>query len=405
MWCPIRVLVFGTNNHRSVRCSSPRRILKMTIREHIPMEIASYINKIHDSRYAKFMPAGAFVAGLTWDSVTMTRIDRLLDNLILFAYILASGLLIIIVSFIDKDLIKNELLLKYRKWYNYALQFFFGGLFSGYAVYYFQSSSFTKASVFFIFIAIFLIINEFIEKKYTNHYLQISLFFLVNFTFYIFFIPVLLNYMGVSTFILAGVISLIITESIVFLFQKREIYGHYRELFGSRVIPVALFLIISLFYYMNWIPPVPLSLKFSGVYHNVVRSASEDGSPQYELSMTKPSWYQSWKSSDNVIYTGSGGSVYCFTAVFASAKLKTEIYHRWQKFSEEKDEWQTSDEIRCDITGGREEGYRGLSYKGKSIPGQWRVNVETKNGLLLGRIEFEISNAKVDNLEFKQILK
>ena len=44
-----------------------------------------------------------------------------------------------------------------------------------------------------------------------------------------------------------------------------------------------------------------------------------------------------------------------------------------------------------EITGGRDDGYRGFTYKANIIEGQWRVDVITEEeSLLLGVIEFEV---------------
>ena len=40
------------------------------------------------------LPVFFFFAGVTYDTVTLTRIDRLLDNVILLAYLVALGLLL-----------------------------------------------------------------------------------------------------------------------------------------------------------------------------------------------------------------------------------------------------------------------------------------------------------------------
>jgi hypothetical protein len=51
----------------------------------------------------------------------------------------------------------------------------------------------------------------------------------------------------------------------------------------------------------------------------------------------------------------------------------------------------TTDRIRYDVTGGRRNGYRGVTFKQHAPPGQWRVDVETPAGQVLGRIGFRIA--------------
>jgi hypothetical protein len=94
-----------------------------------------------------------------------------------------------------------------------------------------------------------------------------------------------------------------------------------REAMWAGAPALALIGLLVGFYFLNWIPPVPLSLKFGGMYHEVKRSGD-----RFELSFEK-SWYEVWKSSDSVL--PADDPVYCFTAVFAPVALKTTIYHHW----------------------------------------------------------------------------
>ena len=56
------------------------------------------IGKLHTSFLSPILPAFFFFAGVTYDSLTLTRIDRLLDNLILLLYLAILGVLIILTG-------------------------------------------------------------------------------------------------------------------------------------------------------------------------------------------------------------------------------------------------------------------------------------------------------------------
>ena len=43
-----------------------------------------------------------------------------------------------------------------------------------------------------------------------------------------------------------------------------------------------------------------------------------------------------------------------------------------------------TDKLGFKITGGREGGYRGYTYKRHMQPGEWKIDVKTKEGLVLG---------------------
>ncbi len=47
-------------------------------------------------------------------------------------------------------------------------------------------------------------------------------------------------------------------------------------------------------------------------------------------------------------------------------------------------------EVHFPLVGGRVEGYRGYSFMSGVTEGSWRVDVKTKEGLVVGRIRFDV---------------
>jgi len=47
------------------------------------------------------------------------------------------------------------------------------------------------------------------------------------------------------------------------------------------------------------------------------------------------------------------------------------------------------------INGGRDGGYRGYTIKHNPEPGDWRVDINTSEGHLIGRITFKVERAAV----------
>lgn len=312
--------------------------------------------------------------------------------------------MITLLNLIESGHQLRSFLTRYRKWYPLAIQFLIGGLFSAFVVFYFKSASFSKASIFFIFLLIFLVANEFLEKRYTNIYYQVSLYFLVNFSFFIFVIPVIFRHTGLLSFLAGGIISVMIVEGLVYFLARKSVLKPGRPLTVCRGIPPVLFFILFIFYTLNWIPPVPLSLKFSGVYHNVVKSV-DAGQTQYELSFEKPPWYKPWKTSDSPFVYNDGDRVFAYSAVFASTDLKTRIFHHWRFYSEDEKTWKTSDRIQLDISGGRDLGYRLYTVKQNVQPGKWRIDIETGSGKIIGSIDFSIIPGEGKQVDLKTILR
>jgi len=347
----------------------------------------------------KYQPIIAFLAGFLWDGISLTRIDLFFDNMIMFTYIVLTGFFIYLINLVEENLIEMPLVIKYKNWYPNIIQFFFGGLFSAYVVYYFQSSSITKNWLFLLFLVGMLVGNEFVKKRLNNITFTFIFYYLATFSFFIFYLPVLFESINAWLFILSGVVSSCFIAGLIYLLYKKMGEKIKAELKSISIILGSIYLIFNLLYFTNLIPPVPLSLKDAGIYHNITRV--EDG---YKLSFEKGAWYEPFKESDDDFHHKLGDLVYCFASVFAPTDLNTQIYHHWQIYNEKQDEWLTTDRTNYKINGGRDGGYRGYTSKKNVQPGLWRIDVETEREQLLGRISFEII-ASQDSVVLEEIVK
>jgi hypothetical protein len=332
-----------------------------------------------------------FVGGVTYDTLTITRIDRLLDNLILLGYLLVLGALIVLVGWLRRGHLRDTWVAEYDEAYPLILQFLLGGLFSAYAIYYFRSISFTVTSFFFVIIVALLVANEFLTNRLMNLKLLLGLYLFVCFSFLAYFVPVITGEMGPLVFYGSVVMSLLpvgLVVTLVFWGEFRESVG---ELCGIGAILVLLVVSFTVSYRMNWIPAVPLSMEYGGVYHNVERTGDT-----YKLRFVQQPWYDVWDHYEDPFYLREGDAVHCFVSVFAPAQLRTGVVQEWQIWLGGDEGWVTTDRIRYRIVGGRAGGYRGHSYKQNVRPGTWRVNVKTVHGRLLGRVPFEIVDAPKD---------
>lgn len=342
-----------------------------------------------------FLPIVFFSAGVTYDGLTLTRIDRLLDNLILLLYLTLLGALIVLTGRADMRAVGKEssgalrvasAIARARPYYPMAIQFLLGGLFSAYTIFYSQSASLTTTSVFFFVLTGFLVANEFLRDRLSSLRLLVSLYALVCFSFFTFFLPVLTGFMNTIVFLSGAIVSAAVAMRVVELVYQGVPNRSRKEIMLTGLPAMTLIGVLVGFYFLNWIPPVPLSMKFGGVYHKI---AKVDGT--YQLSFEKGAWYQFWKRSDDP-FRGEEPA-YCFTAVFAPVDLQTTIYHRWQYrpvAGRSARDFSTTDRIPFTIAGGRERGYRGYTVKQRLIPGDWRVDVETAEGRVIGRVSFRV---------------
>jgi hypothetical protein len=371
--------------------------------------VTPFATRLRAALAKPFLPVVFFFAGVTYDTVTLTRIDRLLDNLILLLYLALLGGLIVLKGRADLGKTQclpggtekaSHFLTRTEPYYPMAIQFLLGGLFSAYTIFYSQSASFTTTAVFFALLVVLLVGNEFLHDRLSNLKLLVSLYALVTFCFFTFFLPVLTGIMNWIMVVLGAVLSLALALRVLELVYCGERDRTRREAVKAGLPAVAVVAVLVAFYFLNWIPPVPLSLKLGGIYRQVEKV---DGA--YHLTFEKPAWYQVMKRSNNPFH--GEGPAYCFTAVFAPVDLKTTVYHRWQYRMAASDQssgtrnFFTTDRIPIRISGGREGGYRGYTIKQHVPPGEWQVDVETEDGRVIGRVRFrvEASKGEVSNLQ------
>ena len=300
---------------------------------------------------------------------------------------------------------KGHMVVKYRSLRDNGIvenQFFLGGLFSAYVVFYFKSASFTKTSIFLILLILLLIANEFLKNKLTNTYLLISLYFLASFSFFIFFIPMITRYMNIFTFIAGSLAGLLPPVFILRYLYRQNLFDSKRQYQRHLALIGGIFIIMILFHQMNLIPPVPLAMKYAGIYHHVSKNTIENN---YRLKHEKPAWYQIFKKDDSEFHYQENDTVFCFASVFAPTHLTKQIAHKWQYFSESKDEWIVTDRTNYHLTGGRDGGYRGFTFKKNIEMGQWRVDIITDDDKIIGRITFKIKPARDKIKAFKTVEK
>lgn len=319
------------------------------------------------------------ISGFIFDNLTLKRVDYLLDNVVLLAYLVIIALGIVSI---------NLGLKKVAYLVPYVMQFAFGGLFSGYLVFYFRSAAFSVNWPFLLMLALFFIGNEFLRKHYEQLTLHLSIFFFAVFSYAIFSLPVVFRQMGAGIFLLSGVLSLGVVIGLVYLIQRiapQRLEGHYRLIVQTIS---SIYLLFNLFYFANIIPPIPLSLKEAGIYHSVQKLDNGD----YLVSDEKREWYEFFKRND--IHALPGQGLYAYSAVFAPSKLESQISHRWSYYDESEKRWREVSRVNFPITGGRDNGYRGYSVKEIIPAGRWRVDVLTDRDQIIGRTSFRLMEAK-----------
>ena len=260
--------------------------------------------------------------------------------------------------------------------------FFLGTLLNMFTIFYFKSSSFVGAFLFFIVISGCLVANEASAVRKYGLSLRTAL-FAICFSSYLFcLVPILWGAIGVMQFATSLVLSPLVFAAVLWAVIK--VLGERERIVRQVALPyggvIALFLFLYIF---RLIPPVPLSLTHIGIYHQVDRAAGG-----YKVSYEKPFW-RFWETGDQTFKYRPGDRIYCFFSVFSPGGFRDSVKIRWLH-KDDKRGWQYADAVPVNISGGREEGYRGFAYKANYQPGPWQIRIETRDEREIGRIDVTV---------------
>ena len=333
-----------------------------------------------------------FAAGFIFDVFTLIRIDSVIDLIYQSVYL---GLItLILVRQVRYELGLWQPLGWMAKAWRYeteAIHFFYGGLLSAYVIFYFQSTTASRSALFFVLTTFLLIANEMPQIKKAGSRMRLGLhaFCLVSYLNYL--IPVLLGRMGWGTFVLACLLtagsSFLLVRHLSKLMSVSPGKGtEQRQSVLHLGWPPAVVLILIIFFYgMKWIPPVPLSMQYGGIYHQVEKV---DGT--FRLTYPRPPLTHFWQHDDRRFLSRPGDSIYCFVRIFAPRHFTHEVYMRWSLKNPRTGQYQSSDRLPIPIYGGRGQGYRGYGVKSNYEPGDWRVDIQTEDDRTIGSIPFDV---------------
>jgi hypothetical protein len=344
------------------------------------------VYKIRDwvKKYERHLSSFALLSGFIIDALTMKRVDTLFENVVLIGYFLIIACGITLLNLIEARKLQASWWQRISPFFPLLIQFAFGGLFSGFTIFYFRSGSIVASWPFIIILVALLFGNEFLKRQYSRLVFQVTIFFVSLFFFTIFFVPVLINAMGPWVFILSGVTAALLIGLFIYfltLLVPERMYQNKKYIFISIG---SVFAVINLLYFTNLIPPIPLSLKDVGVYHEITRSSNG-----YVVREERLSQLESWEFFEDM-HIHPGDPLYVYSAVFAPHNLKTEVVHNWRHFDEVEGRWVSVSRIPYTIVGGTDRGHRGYTVKHNLTEGEWTVNVETARGQVIGRITFEV---------------
>ncbi len=328
-----------------------------------------------------YMPA-MLVLGFVFDVVTFRSVSLSSALWVLLVHVC---LVVIAITIIDVD--QEERFVRIRRVASFVLQFSFGALLSAALIFYSFSSSLEASWPLLLLVVILMVSNERFAHAYTKPLIHFPLLYLAVFLVLGVALPFLIGSIHPAWFFVSGIAAWVCMWLLIRLlrpFVPRIANMQY----GLLYIMGLIFALMCGLFVANVIPPVPLSVSHSGVYHSIVHSGDT-----YIAQQEKQSFIE-WIHPVETIHL-TGEPVYVFTSIVSPGKLHPTIVYHWYFWNEAADAWESRGKITYPILGGRKEGFRGFSYSSSPQEGKWRVQVETSFGQILGRETFIIERVDV----------
>jgi hypothetical protein len=347
--------------------------------------------KLYYGRNETRVAAAFFAAGFVFDMVTVGRIDSWITIGQQFAYLLVITAVLLHMFYEQDTAVQDRsgravIVRTYYEYRSAVVHFLLGALLNLYAIFFFKSSSLLVSFGFLGVLMAVLLANELKRIKSFGLAVKFALLSLCFVSFFACVVPVLVGSIGPGVFLLSMLAAGVPLAAAAWGVLRKS---HEKWTLARRQILVPLGCVVIgflTFYFFRLIPPVPLSIPFIGVYHNVERT--EAG---YRLSHERPAW-RFWHNGDQDFVAQPGDKVYVFFRIFSPARFSDEVRMRWY-WKDPARGWTQHDEIPIRIVGGREQGFRGYGVKSKYQPGEWKVQVETTDGREIGRMYFDLTLA------------
>ena len=344
-------------------------------------------------RFERPISSLSLIGGFVFDAVTLTRVDHFWENFWVLVHLLVVAVCIVLINREENEGVDSIAAAadpaKLHFWLVNILQFFFGGLLSTFIVFYIRGSVIAVAWPFFAILIAAFITNESFKRHYARIDFQISFFFLSLFLFAIFIMPVLVHSIGPAIFLMSGGLAIITLLLFIGILKwaTREGFKRGRAALYSSVI--AIYIVVNALYFLHAIPPLPLSLQDSGIYHSVLRQTDGTYAVTAEDTTLRDRLLQ-YISVYPTYHTQAGVPAYAYSAVFSPGSFNISVIHDWQKYDDVSEKWISMQKITLPVIGGRSNGYRTYSRDADLTAGKWRVNVTTESGQLIGRMVFNV---------------
>ncbi|WP_224243409.1 DUF2914 domain-containing protein [Hyalangium gracile] len=329
--------------------------------------------------------AAFFFIGFIYDVVTLSRIDDTLTMVQQFVYLGVLATLLVLEQRHPEGTEPPKALAKVWKWREDAIHFFFGSLLSSYTLFFFKSASGLTAFLFLVLMFGLMVANELPHFRQIGPVVRVALFSLCVSMYFSYVLPVVIGKANFWVFLLAQVLAGGAIFGVMKLLRRWNVLDQLQAIRQIALPGFGVLVALLLFFVVRVLPPVPLAVTFSGIYHAVEKKGGA-----YHLSH-QPKWWKFWHKGDQDFAARPGDKAYYFFSIFAPKGFDSySVNVRWYHDHPSKG-WTNVSTVPLKILNkGIERGYRTFAYTSNPKPGDWRVVVETEDGHEISRLSFSV---------------
>ena len=340
----------------------------------------------------RHLGAFVFVLGFATDLLTFGRLEINVVNWLFIGYLVSTAFATLASHYLYSHEREDERVSRKVAKVGFPLlaQYSIGSLLSGTLIFYGKSSTFFVSWPFLLLLIAIFFGNEFFRRYKARLTFQAVLFFFTLYAYVLFALPLSLHTLGRSTFLLSTGVS--IAGFLLFLWALYAV-GKKRFLESFKLIIISSSMLVFGIvgsYFTGVLPPLPLTLKDSGVYHSVVRT---EGS--YVVTAEQEETWQT-RLLPRTVHLVPGKPLYGYSSVFAPGAFTTDIIHVWERYDSAKKKWREVSRVAFTLSGGRNGGYRGYSEISSPQQGLWRLSVRTNSNQVIGRVRFTVVTVPTD---------
>lgn len=338
-----------------------------------------------------------FLWGFIFDIFILPDIKGIEAKIIGLAYILMVAVFIYFREWVVSRNTASEWEGKLFSFASFVISFFSGSALSFVFVYSMRSAELTSSWPILFMLLFIMFINEFVMTHSFRFSLDVGVLFVATLFYIIFHMPEILKEQNDNVFLVSIFVTIIISFIYAQILRKLS-HTANAEAPKTFALAIGIPMIVSMFYFLNAIPPVPLSIKEIGVYHNMEKV----GNVYKGKEEIKSGWLSKIETEDFHL-TPNDTAVYFFSSIDTPAEITAPVSHIWEYYDEASKKWIEKTHISFEIVGGREEGYRTYSKKGNVEAGLWRVTVMIGNNRVVGRKKFNVIKSPEGGLKLEDV--